>query len=99
MFVFGDVGVEPVCNLRTGGGWGHGVDLFIGEQLHVDDKRGEELGFAIAGFPEFERKLMIGFDYLCDGAGVAEFYAKLVVGRAGLDVVFAASIIAEGLEL
>src|SRR5262249_47981917 len=94
-----DISVQPVCHLRAGGGASQLVEFVSGERLGLDDERGEELGFDVAGVPEIERQFVISLDLLGHRADVAKFHAELVVRRAGLRVVGTPSVVAEGLKL
>src|SRR5207247_1218161 len=93
-----DISVQPVCHLRAGGGASQLVKFVSGERLGLDDERGEELRFDVAGVPEIDCEFVISLDLLGHRADVAKFHAELVVGRAGLRVVGTPSVVAEGLK-
>ena len=93
-----DIGVQPFCHLRAGGGASQLVEFVSGERLGLDDERGEVLRFDVAGVPEIQGEFVIRLDLLGHHADVAKFHAELVVGRAGLRVVGTPSVVAEGLK-
>src|SRR2546425_144853 len=46
-----DIRVQPFCHLRAGGGASQLVEFVSGERRGLDDERGQELRFDVAGIP------------------------------------------------
>jgi hypothetical protein len=64
-----DISVQPVCHLRAVCGASQRVEFVRGKRLGLDDERGDELRFDVAGVPEIEREFVISLESAAASVG------------------------------